>query len=277
MRGRRIKTMNVLILKLTDRLLKQKNLTVADLAPDKLKKRASGDWKIGPKRLDDVEMVVVLYHGTIIAQFELSARVTYDRETHRSTLELIDYTGSNHLVGSTVDYETKNPATIKTINQFTSLITEIKRGSNKNNREDWQLTLLDVQRRLAKETAVSTNSKAPLLWNSVAPFSLDRGTELDISYTPYSPYFGVNPAGKIKNYVIEHTPEIFNENRKNCYVGYDINVGDYYLSDVPFDSPDFQKQSQHFETVDELYQELKEQIKSDQTRLNQFIEKEANK
>lgn len=74
---------DVLVLKLTDRLLSERGLTVADMSPIMLQKRASGAWKIGPKRLDSVEMVLVLYKETVIAQFSLGKVITYNRETHR--------------------------------------------------------------------------------------------------------------------------------------------------------------------------------------------------
>lgn len=78
--------------------------------------RTQGDWKISPKRLDEVKYVVVLVNQEVIATYTLGDEFNYNRVTGRvSKLEL---TENNELdvIGKKVKYATSNPATLASYN-----------------------------------------------------------------------------------------------------------------------------------------------------------------
>ena len=266
---------DVLVLKLTDRLLSERGLTVADMSPIMLQKRASGAWKIGPKRLDSVEMVLVLYKETVIAQFSLGKVITYNRETHRSSLEFNDYEGNNHLVGSKLNYKTNNPATIKTTEQLKNLSIEIRRGSNRPGDVNWQSVLFDFQRRLSQLVVGRGNGKSYLL-DFTAPFTFDHGNELEITFNPYPHYYGVNDDKVIRDYVVNHYQEISTANRKTLYLGYDLDKQQYYLSDFSIDEAKHADKAQYYQTGDEVYSALMAKIEVAKDKLQRFIEEKAH-
>ena len=266
---------DVLVLKLTDRLLSERGLTVADMSPITLQKRASGAWKIGPKRLDKVEMVLVLYKETVIAQFTLGKLITYNRETHRSSLEFNDYEGNNHLVGSKLNYKTNNPATIKTTEQLKNLIIEIRRGSNRPGDVNWQSVLFDFQRRLSQLVVGRGNGKSYLL-DFTAPFTFDHGNELEITFNPYSHYYGVNDDKVTRDYVVNHYQEISTANRKTLYLGYDLDKQQYYLSDFSIDEAKHADKAQYYQTGDEVYSALMAKIEVAKDKLQRFIEEKTH-
>lgn len=266
---------DALILKLTDRLLSERGLTVADMSPITLQKRASGAWKIGPKRLDKVSMVLVLYKETVIAQFALGKEITYNRETHRSSLQFEDYQGNNQLVGSKLNYKTNNPATIKSTEQLKNLIAELRRGSNRPGDANWQAVLYDFQRKLA-QLVVSQNAGQNYLLNFTAPFTFGHGNELTITFNPYSHYYGVNDDKAIRDYVINHYKKISKANQKTVYLGYDLDKQQYYLSDVSIDDAKFAGKAQYFQTGDEVFKSLMTKVKEAKEKLQNFIEKNAH-
>lgn len=266
---------DVLVLKLTDRLLSERGLTVADMSPIMLQKRASGAWKIGPKRLDKVEMVLVLYKETVIAQFTLGKLITYNRETHRSSLEFNDYEGNNHLVGSKLNYKTNNPATIKTTEQLKNLIVEIRRGSNRPGDVNWQSVLFDFQRRLSQLVVGRGNGKSYLL-DFTAPFTFGHGNELEITFNPYFHYYGVNEDKAIRDYVVNHYQEISTANRKTLYLGYDLDKQQYYLSDFSIDDAKHADKAQYYQTGNEVFEALMAKIKVASDKLRSFVEEKAH-
>jgi len=74
--------------------------------------RTKGDWKISPKRLDDVKYVVVLIEQKVVATYQLGDTFEYNRVTGRvSDLKLLEDNDLD-VIGRNVDYSTSNPATL---------------------------------------------------------------------------------------------------------------------------------------------------------------------
>ncbi|MGW7988469.1 hypothetical protein ACWEYO_14240 [Staphylococcus shinii] len=103
---------------------KMKNILVIKLSEQHINndksilERAKGDWKISPKRLDEVKYVVVLVNQEVIATYTLGDEFNYNRVTGRvSKLEL---TENNELdvIGKKVEYSTSNPATLASYNRL---------------------------------------------------------------------------------------------------------------------------------------------------------------
>ncbi|AVQ32770.1 hypothetical protein C7J88_00585 [Staphylococcus muscae] len=97
----------------------KKNILVIKLSKEHdesdkaLKDRVTGKWKISPKRLDDVEFVVVLILQEVVATYRLGDEFKYNRSTGRvEDLELIEDDTYQKYIGQFVDYKTSNPATL---------------------------------------------------------------------------------------------------------------------------------------------------------------------
>lgn len=74
--------------------------------------RVRGDWKISPKRLDDVKYVVVLNNQEVIATYSLGSEFTYNRETGRVGNLALTKNDDLDVIGNYVEYSTSNPATL---------------------------------------------------------------------------------------------------------------------------------------------------------------------
>lgn len=108
---------NILVIKLSER----------PNSLEALKERAEKAWKLNPKRLDDVNHVIVLYQLEVIADYQLGDEVKYylnGQEKGRVWLSLEDYKGDNSLKGKHINYLTANPATIKKYSDLKPLIED---------------------------------------------------------------------------------------------------------------------------------------------------------
>ncbi|KIX91014.1 hypothetical protein TP70_04660 [Staphylococcus microti] len=84
-----------------------------DEADNEFKERVTGKWKISPKRLDDVDYVVVLVLQEVVATYRLGDEFKYNRSTGRvENLELLEDDTYAKYIGQFVDYKTSNPATL---------------------------------------------------------------------------------------------------------------------------------------------------------------------
>lgn len=110
--------MGYLIIKTTNDLID------ADSKPEVFKKFLSGQWKLNPKRLDKVDSVVIVKDNIIINEFKLGAKIFYDREINRCSIDLIDLAKPSKLIGLRIKYGTANPATIKSDKDFKALIVK---------------------------------------------------------------------------------------------------------------------------------------------------------
>ena len=110
--------MDYLIIKTTNELID------ADSQSEVFKKFLSGQWKLNPKRLDKVESVVIVKDNVVINEFKLGAKIFYDREIKRCSVDLIDLQTPSKLIGSRISYGTANPATIKSEKDFRNLIVK---------------------------------------------------------------------------------------------------------------------------------------------------------
>jgi hypothetical protein len=100
---------NILVIKLSEQHI-DSNLAIAE--------RVKGDWKISPKRLDEIEYVVVLNNQKVIATYKLGDVVSYNRKTGRvSDLELLEDNDLD-VIGREVEYSTSNPATLASYNRL---------------------------------------------------------------------------------------------------------------------------------------------------------------
>lgn len=96
---------NLLVIKLTNVGETEKSII----------ERIRGDWKVSPKRLDDVEHVIVLEDQEIVGTFSMGNVFTYNRMTGRvSDLDLVQ-DNTLDIIGKKVDYATSNPATLASI------------------------------------------------------------------------------------------------------------------------------------------------------------------
>lgn len=100
---------NILVIKLSEQHINN-NLSIVE--------RVKGDWKISPKRLDDVKYIVVLNNQKVVATYKLGDVFSYNRITGRvSDLELIEDDELN-VIGREVEYSTSNPATLASYNRL---------------------------------------------------------------------------------------------------------------------------------------------------------------
>lgn len=110
--------MDYLIIKTTNELIN------ADSSSEVFKKFLSGQWKLNPKRLDKVGTVVIVKDNVVIYEFKLGAKIFYDREIKRCSVDLIDLQTPSRLIGLRISYGTSNPATIKSEKDFKNLIVK---------------------------------------------------------------------------------------------------------------------------------------------------------
>jgi len=97
-----------LIFKLTER-----DLDISFDNEKDLRERASGEWRITPAKVNKIKTAFVLYKGQIIAEYEVGSRIIYDRDSGRTTFDLVSVSQSN-LKGKFLESKTSNPCyTIK--------------------------------------------------------------------------------------------------------------------------------------------------------------------
>ena len=102
-------------------------INVLPESKEELLERSRKAWKLNPKRLDNVERVIVLYNQVVQEEYALGDTLLYilDGELKgRVELQLIDYPHEKTLKGKTIKYQTSNPATIKTYKALKALIVE---------------------------------------------------------------------------------------------------------------------------------------------------------
>lgn len=100
------------------------------LEGSELKERARKAWKLSPKRLDEVNHVIVLHEYNVIGEYSLGNKLVYylgGEQKGRVELELLDFNNYNEFtfLGQSIAYATSNPATIKTENELRKLIMKI--------------------------------------------------------------------------------------------------------------------------------------------------------
>ena len=101
---------NILVLKLSENHENNHN---------SIEERSKGDWKISPKRLDNVEYVFVLENSKVIGTYKLGEKMQYNRSTGRvSDLEFIKTHDMDDMKGQLVSYPTSNPATLATLGKL---------------------------------------------------------------------------------------------------------------------------------------------------------------
>lgn len=87
----------------------------------------SSNRKIDPKRLANVKNAIVIFDKQIIATYGIGDKVTYDLSNQRANFELLLH-GANtkltQLVGSQINYLTRNPVTIKSYQEIKDLIVK---------------------------------------------------------------------------------------------------------------------------------------------------------
>ncbi|MFI3684266.1 hypothetical protein VBH15_04835 [Vagococcus fluvialis] len=105
--------MNILVLKTSEENL----LTIEDI-----KEQVQGDWKFNPSRLPQVDAVIVLNKGTVIAEFELGNEVKYFLDEKRVRLQLNEIKVSTGLLNREISYNTQNPATLSTLKDLRSKV-----------------------------------------------------------------------------------------------------------------------------------------------------------
>ncbi|MDO5375914.1 hypothetical protein [Staphylococcus rostri] len=80
--------------------------------------RVNGEWKISPKRLDDVNYVVALYQQKVLATYILGSMVTYNKKIGKVThLDLVENNDLD-IIGKDVSYPTSNPATLSSFDNL---------------------------------------------------------------------------------------------------------------------------------------------------------------
>ncbi|HDE6879224.1 hypothetical protein K4Q72_12000 [Staphylococcus epidermidis] len=97
---------NILVLKLSDKHLDSN---------EKVDERATGNWKISPKRLDDVKYVFVLKNNKVVETYELGDEFIYNRSTGRVSGLKLSKNNDLDAKGKEVIYPTSNPATLASL------------------------------------------------------------------------------------------------------------------------------------------------------------------
>lgn len=92
-----------------------------------LRERAEKAWKINPKRLDEVDYVIVLNEYKVLAEYVLGENVIYHLSgVDKGRVELIlnDIKEPREFTfrGQSIGYRTSNPCTIKTEKELKELI-----------------------------------------------------------------------------------------------------------------------------------------------------------
>jgi len=109
---------SILIIKLTR--------DIENLSKEHIRKIASGNWKnVDPRKLKNINHVIVMVKGVCVADFSLGEKVIYFRsgsQLNRVALELTDYEGDFPFKDKRIDYKAVNPATIKSIDSLKNLI-----------------------------------------------------------------------------------------------------------------------------------------------------------
>lgn len=101
---------------------------IDNLEKEHIRKIASGNWKnVDPRKLRDVNHVIVMVKGTCVADFSLGEKIIYYRsgnQVNRVALELTNYQGEFLFEGKKIQYNAINPATFKSFTSLKQLITE---------------------------------------------------------------------------------------------------------------------------------------------------------